>query len=29
MYGVEFTATYARMRRRRPDEMPAAPTPRV
>jgi membrane protein len=29
MYGVEFTAAYARMRRRRPDEMPAAPTPRV
>lgn len=29
MYGVEFTAAYARLRRRRPDEMPAAPTPRV
>lgn len=29
MYGVEFTAAYARMRRRRPDEMPAAATPRV
>ncbi len=29
MYGVEFTASYARLRRRRPDEMPAAPTPRV
>ncbi|MSO46453.1 MAG: YihY/virulence factor BrkB family protein [Acidobacteria bacterium] len=29
MYGVEFTAAYARMRRRRPDEMPAAPTPRI
>ena len=29
MYGVEFTATYARLRRRRPDDMPAAPTPRV
>ena len=29
MYGVEFTAGYARLRRRRPDEMPAAPTPRV
>jgi membrane protein len=29
MYGVEFTATYARLRRRRPDEMPAAPAPRV
>jgi membrane protein len=29
MYGVEFTATHARLRRRRPEEMPAAPTPRV
>jgi membrane protein len=29
MYGVEFTAAYARLRRRRPDEMPAAPAPRV
>ena len=29
MYGVEFTAAYARLRRRRPDEMPAAPTPRT
>lgn len=29
MYGVEFTATYARLRRRRPDDMPAAPTPRT
>ena len=29
MYGVEFTAAYARLRRHRPDEMPAAPTPRV
>jgi membrane protein len=29
MYGVEFTATYARLRRRRPEAMPAAPTPRV
>ena len=29
MYGVEFTAAYARLRRRRPDEMPAAHTPRV
>ena len=29
MYGVEFTAAYARLRRRRPDEMPAAPSPRV
>jgi membrane protein len=29
MYGVEFTAAYARLRRHRPDEMSAAPTPRV
>jgi membrane protein len=29
MYGVEFTAGYARLRRRRPDNVPAAPTPRV
>ena len=29
MYGVEFTAGYARLRRRRPEEMPAAPTPRT
>ena len=29
MYGVEFTAAYARLRRRRPDELPAAPTPRL
>jgi membrane protein len=29
MFGVEFTASYARLRRRRPDEMPAAPSPRV
>jgi len=29
MYGVEFTAAYARLRRRRPEDMPAAPTPRV
>lgn len=29
MYGVEFTAAYARLRRRRPEEMPAAPTPRL
>jgi membrane protein len=28
MYGVEFTAAYARLLRRRPDAMPAAPTPR-
>jgi membrane protein len=29
MYGVEFTAAYARLRRRRPEEIPAAPAPRV
>lgn len=29
MYGVEFTAAYARIRRHRPEEMPAAPTPRT
>jgi membrane protein len=29
MYGVEFTAGYARLRRRRPHELPAAPTPRT
>jgi membrane protein len=29
MYGVEFTAAYARLRRRRPEDVPAAPTPRV
>ena len=29
MYGVEFTAAYARLRRRRPDQVPAAPAPRV
>lgn len=29
MYGVEFTASYARMRRRRPDDVPAAQSPRV
>ncbi|MBI4262822.1 MAG: YihY/virulence factor BrkB family protein [Acidobacteria bacterium] len=29
MYGVEFTAAYARLRRRRPDDMPAAVTPRL
>jgi len=29
MYGVEFTAAYARLRRRRPDDMPAAPAPRT
>ena len=29
LYGVEVTAAYARLRRHRPDEVPAAPTPRV
>ena len=29
MYGVEFTAGYARLRRRRPEQVPAAPTPRT
>jgi YihY family inner membrane protein len=29
LYGVEFTATYARLRRRRPGDMPAAPAPRT
>jgi membrane protein len=29
LYGVEFTAAYARLRRGRPDEMPAASSPRV
>ncbi len=29
LYGVEFTAAYGRLRRRRPDQIPAAPTPRV
>ena len=29
MYGVEFTAGYARLRRRRPEQLPAAPTPRT
>jgi len=28
LYGVEFTAAYARLRRGRPDEIPAAATPR-
>jgi membrane protein len=28
IYGVEVTAAYARLRRHRPDEIPAAPTPR-
>jgi membrane protein len=29
LYGVEFTAAYGRLRRRRPDEIPAAPSPRT
>lgn len=29
MYGVEFTAAYARIRRHRPEEVPAAPAPRT
>jgi YihY family inner membrane protein len=29
LYGVEFTAAYSRMRRRRPDPVPAAPSPRI
>lgn len=29
LYGVEFTAAYARLRRGRPEEMPAAPSPRT
>jgi membrane protein len=29
LYGVEFTASFARLRRGRPEEMPAAPAPRV
>jgi len=29
LYGVEFTAAYARLRRGRPAELPAAPAPRV
>jgi len=29
LYGVEVTAANARLRRHRPDEIPAAPTPRV
>ena len=29
LYGVEFTAAYARLRRGRPPEVPAAPTPRT
>ncbi len=29
IYGVEMTAQYARLRRHRPDDVPAAPTPRA
>lgn len=29
LYGAEFTAAYARLRRGRPEDVPAAPTPRV
>jgi membrane protein len=29
LYGVEFTASYARLRRGRPEDVPAAPTPRA
>jgi membrane protein len=29
LYGVAFTAAYARLRRGRPEDMPAAPAPRV
>lgn len=29
LYGVEITAANARLRRHRPDEIPAAPTPRI
>jgi membrane protein len=29
LYGVEFTAAYARLRRGRPQEVPAAPSPRT
>ncbi|MGE0449940.1 MAG: YihY/virulence factor BrkB family protein [Vicinamibacterales bacterium] len=29
LYGVEFTAAYARLRRGRPDDLPAAPAPRI
>lgn len=29
LYGVEFTASYARLRRHRPEELPAAPSPRT
>ncbi len=29
LYGVQVTAAYARLRRRRPEEIPAAPSPRL
>ena len=29
LYGVEFTATYARLRRGRPEDVPAAQAPRT
>lgn len=29
LFGVEFTAAYARLRRRRPEDLPAAPAPRT
>jgi membrane protein len=29
LFGVEFTAAYARLRRHRPEDLPAAPTPRT
>ncbi len=29
LYGVEFTAAYARLRRGRSEQAPAAPTPRT
>jgi len=29
LYGVEFTAAYARLRRGRPEQVPAAPSPRI
>ncbi len=29
LFGAQVTAAYARLRRRRPDEFPAAPTPRI
>jgi uncharacterized BrkB/YihY/UPF0761 family membrane protein len=29
LYGVELTAAYARLRRGRPEEVPAAPAPRT